>query len=225
VRIVAKRKAQPPARPGAGVVHPDPRRGADARVRQRAAVQLLEEEALVAAQIDAVRRAVDRERLGEAARSGAEVGRAARGGTPGAHRVESFGRLERAQQHGGAGVRRTAHHVHAVVHPVGEVHVREPAAAPHRCVTRGAAAAEGVRGAVDRPEVRLDLHDLAGEPHAVHDVHEPLPEQATGRRDGVGVEVEEARHVADAGFSEGAKPRLATDHGVARGRARRYPTL
>jgi hypothetical protein len=194
VRAAAHEEAQPAARPGRpGVLDPDPRGGEHARVGQRALA--LDPERVVPEQVDPVEPAVDRQRLGQPPRARAELLRPARARPALEHRLDALGGLDRADQHRRAEAGLAADHVQHEVHAVGEIHVGVSAPEPHRLVARRAPPAEGVAGAVDRAEVRLDLDDPAGEPAAGDDAHERLAEQPPCGGDGVGSEARETlRH-------------------------------
>ena len=72
-------------------------------------------------------------------------------------------RLDGADEHGGGHAGRFGHHVEAVVHPVDKVHVGM-AGRPEHDPVAGGLAEPGVRRAIVRPEVGLDLDDPADPP-------------------------------------------------------------
>lgn len=126
---------------------------------------------------------IDGERLGELRRPRAKVGipKAPVGylaRTPASHLLDSANRLERADETGRRNLRPVGDDVHAPVHSVGEINIGAAAVAPHRGVSRRAAASEAMGGAVFDPEVGLDLYDPSRELLAIiESSHQNLSEK------------------------------------------------
>ena len=109
----------------------------------------------------------DGERLTDAARSRAELAEVRRPASD-RHRLDAIGRLERADQHGCAGLR-AAHEVEAEVHSIAAVNIGVPWR-PEHCRVGCGRPAEGMRRRIGRV-IRLRLDDEAAdaldeEPHA-----------------------------------------------------------
>ena len=89
-----------------------------------------------------------------------------------------------AQQHRFRHARRARHHVGAVVHAVGEVHVEPPTLPPHRLEARRPPSAVGVGGRVADAEVGFDLRDPDRRGSLRQAPDEQLPEEVAGHHAG-----------------------------------------
>ena len=105
----------------------------------------------------------------------------------GPEQVDALQRLDGTDQHGVGDARRLGDDVEAVVHAVHKINVGPAGLAVHRPAA-GRLAEAGVRGAIGRAQVRLDLDDPANPsgPPAASAIfaHEAGPEQAPGDLEG-----------------------------------------
>lgn len=111
--------------------------------------------------IGAVEGPVDSESLRQPRRAPRKVSVSARISAPAPGRVQSTDHLSGAQQQTGCLAGYPAHHVGAIVHAVGEVHVQVTGLTEHRGIA-GGLSAESVGAWVISTHVRLDLGDTHG---------------------------------------------------------------
>ncbi len=98
----------------------------------------------------------------------------------GAHPIDAFDRLDRADQEGGRGPFRLGHHVEAGMHPVDKVHVGVTRRPEHHPVALRLPEA-GMGREIVAADIGLDLHDPAGPPSRGVIANQQRPEQGTTR--------------------------------------------